>query len=189
MSIFKPAVRPSGERKVLSLWGKVKTVAPVRSPSAVDFERVWAAEGHFVQALRLERKRAERSQQPFLLMLLEGTEAFGGNGGGSTLFAVTAALGGAIRETDLCGWYRQNRTLGVIFTEVNPAEVASTIAALSAKVKVALSRCLKAEEVERIEVSLHLFPEGPQRNGQQSGEDSVLYPDVRKRVEGASWPC
>ncbi|HTS05637.1 MAG TPA: hypothetical protein VMP68_08645 [Candidatus Eisenbacteria bacterium] len=188
MSILRPSV-VSGERKVPSLRSKVKTAAPLRSLAAVDFEvrRVWAAEKHFVQALRLEQRRAERSRQPFLLMLLEGAEGFGGNGG-SRFLAVTAALEGAIRENDLCGWYRQNHTLGVIFTEVNPAEVDSTVEALNTKVEGALRGYLKPEEVERMEISFHLFPGTPEGNGQQTKEYSVLYPDVRKQ-RSTSWPC
>ena len=190
MSNFKTPVPASAERKVLSFWGKVKAVPPACSPAAVGFEtrQVWAAEEHFVRTLRLERKRAERSRQPFLLMLLQGGEVFGGNGG-SRFFAVTATLGKAIRETDLCGWYRQNRTLGVIFTEVNPAEIASTVEVLKAKVERALRGCLKPTDVERIEVSFRVFPKAPKGDCWQAGKVSVLHPDVRKRAEGASWPC
>jgi len=162
MSIFKPPVTPSGERKRVSLWAKAKTPTAARGLAAVEFEgrRMWAAEGHFVQALRLERKRAERSGQAFLLMLLEGAEILGRNGG-SRFFAVSAALGRAIRDTDLCGWYRQSRTLGVIFTEVNGAAVAATVEALRGKVEACLCPCLKQKEAERIQISFHLFPEPP----------------------------
>jgi hypothetical protein len=182
MSILKPSVRRARERKAPSLWGKVKTASPALSPAASEFEgrQVWAAEAHFVQALRLERKRAERSGQPFLLMLLEGADVFGPDGG-SRFLAVTAALAGTIRETDLCGWYQQDQTLGVIFTEVNGAGVVSAVNALNTKVEAALRGCLEAEEVEGMEISFHLFPEAGDGDGWQAGDDSVLYPDVRKR--------
>jgi hypothetical protein len=170
MRLFKPPVPASGERKVLSMWGKVKNAAPARQSTAVEFEarRVWAAEGHFVQALKVERKRAASSGQPILLMLLEGAQVFGADGG-SVFFAVTATLGEAIRETDICGWYRQNHTLGVIFTEVNPAEVVSTAETLNAKVKGALRECLQPEEVEQTRISFHLFPEASNGDGWQAG--------------------
>jgi lipopolysaccharide/colanic/teichoic acid biosynthesis glycosyltransferase len=181
MSVFKPSV-PSQERKPLGLWRKVKIHSPAPGPAAVEFEpqRTLAAESNFVQAMSLERKRAERSGQHFLLMLLEGAEVFGG-GDGRRVSAVTAALGGTIRETDLFGWYRQDRTLGVIFTEVSGAEVASTVEALNAKVEAALRRPLKPDEVDRLEISFHLFPEAADGNGWEAQKDSVLYPDVRKQ--------
>ena len=182
MSIFKASVPASREGKALSLWGKVKTATPGREAAGMELEarREWAAEGQFVRALRLERKRAERSGQPFLLMLVEGGDVWG-KGGGARAWAVTGALGGAIRETDLCGWYRQGRTLGVIFTEVNGAEVAATVAALQGKVEGALRGRLRPEEAEGIEITFHLYPESSEGEGWQASEDSALYPDMRKR--------
>ena len=139
------------------------------------------AEAHFVQALSLERKRAERSGQHFLLMLLEGAEVFSGpQPGGQVVPAVTAALGASIRETDQCGWYRQRLTLGVIFTEVNVAEVASTVRALNGKVETALQGRLEPGEVDRIQISFHLFPEAAGGNGRQSSADLALHPDMQK---------
>lgn len=183
MSVFKSSVA-SQERKPQSLWRTVKIHSPAPGPATVEFEtqRMLAAEAHFVQALSLERKRAERSGQHFLLMLLEGWEVFGGQQpDGQMASAVTAALGGTIRETDLFGWYRQAHTLGVIFTEVNSAKVALTVEALNAKVEAALRDRLKPDEVDRIEISFHLFPETTDRDGWQAPKGSVLYPDVRKQ--------
>jgi lipopolysaccharide/colanic/teichoic acid biosynthesis glycosyltransferase len=183
MSVFKSSVA-SQERKPQSLWRTVKIHSPAPGPATVEFEtqRMLAAEAHFVQVLSLERKRAERSGQHFLLMLLEGWEVFGGQQpDGQMASAVTAALGGTIRETDLFGWYRQAHTLGVIFTEVNSAKVALTVEALNAKVEAALRDRLKPDEVDRIEISFHLFPETTDRDGWQAPKGSVLYPDVRKQ--------
>ncbi len=183
MSIFKPSI-PAQERKPLRLWGKVKTYSPTSGPAAVEFEtqQVLAEEAHFVQALSRERKRAERSGQHFLLMLLEGGEVFsGGRSDGRLVSAVTVAVGGVIRETDLFGWHRQGRALGVIFTEVNGAEVVSTIKSLNAKVEAALRAHLASEDVERIEISFHLFPEPPDGDGWRASADSVLYPEKQRQ--------
>jgi lipopolysaccharide/colanic/teichoic acid biosynthesis glycosyltransferase len=182
MSVFKSSVT-SQERKPLSLWRKVKIHSPAPGP-AVEFEtqRILAAEAHFVQALSLERKRAERSGQHFLLMLLEGSEAFGGpRPDGRVLSAVTQAMGSSIRETDLFGWYRQDEALGVIFTELNGADVASTIKVLNTKVETALRGHLGPGEVDRIEISFHLFPEPPDGDGWRASEDSALYPEMRRQ--------
>ena len=179
MSVFKPSVL-SQERKSLSVWRKVKAHSRAYGPAATEFEAGWAlaTEAHFAQALSRERKRAERSGQHFLLMLLAGEEALGTSR--HRVPAVTAALGHSIRETDLCGWYRQNRTLGVIFTEVNGAEVATTVKALKAKVDMVLRGWLNSEEAGRLEITFHLFPEPPNEDGWRASEDSVLYPEIRK---------
>jgi len=186
VSIFKPSV-PAQERKPLSLWRRVKIHSPSPRLAAVEFERqqVLAEEIHFLQALSRERKRTERSGQHFLLMLLEAAEVFGEREpDGQMVSAVTAALAGTIRETDLLGWYRQDRTLGVIFTEVNAAEVASAVEALNAKVEEALRKRLEAEEIERIQISFHLFPEPSDGDGWRASENSVLYPEMSKRNGG-----
>jgi exopolysaccharide biosynthesis polyprenyl glycosylphosphotransferase len=180
MSIFKPAVA-SRERKPTALWRKHKTGSPGLSP-VVEFDthRLFAPEALFLQALSLERKRAERSGQHFLLMLLEGAEVFGGSRGQWASSAI-AALEGSVRETDQRGWYRQNHTLGVIFTEVNRAHVASAVKALNAKVVAALHASLGVDEVEKMEISFHLFPEAGDGGGWEASEDSVLYRDVRNQ--------
>ena len=183
MSVFKSSVT-SQERKPLSLWRKVKFHSSAPGPATVEFEtqRILAAETHFLQALSLERKRAERSGQHFLLMLLEGSEVFGGpRPDGRVLSAVTQALGSSIRETDLFGWYRQDEALGVIFTELNGADVASTIKVLNTKVETALRGHLGPDEVDRIEISFHLFPEPPDGDGWRASEDSALYPEMRRQ--------
>lgn len=180
MGILKPSLSLQ-ERKPLSFWRKIKTPSPAHRQAAAEFEtrRVLMAEAHFLQALSLERKRAERSRQHFLLMLLAGTEAFVEPQ--RVIPAVTEALGTSIRETDQCGWYRQNHTLGVIFTEVNAAEVASTVNALHAKTEAALRRRLEPEDFNRIQISFHLFPEGPDGDGWHASADLALHPDTHKR--------
>jgi lipopolysaccharide/colanic/teichoic acid biosynthesis glycosyltransferase len=141
--------------------------------------QVLAEETHFVQALSRERKRAERSGQHFLLMLLESAEALGS--GRQGVSAVTAALTQSIRETDLCGWYRQDRALGVIFTEVNSSAVASTVETLNAKVEAGLRARLEPEGIEQIQITFHLFPEPSNGDGWRASEDSVLYPEMRRQ--------
>jgi len=161
---------------------KIQSATPGAAAVEFETERVLAGEEHFVQALSLERKRAERSGQHFLLMLLKGAEALGGlKFGPSVVSRVTVALGSVIRDTDLLGWYRQGRSLGVIFTEVNQAELTSTVKTLNAKVEAALRGRLERRDVERIEISFHLFPEASEGDGWQASEDSALYPDMRKR--------
>jgi len=176
MSLFNLPVSPR-ERNPGSFLRKVKKRR--RAPVASEGHRALTPEAHFLQALSLERKRAERSRKHFLLMLLEGEEVF--NSGGQGLGEVTAALAGSIRETDLSGWYRQDAAVGVIFTEVEAAGARATQGVLRARMNTVLRSRLEAGEVERIEVSFHLFPEAPAGDGWQASEDSVLYRDVRER--------
>src|SRR5713101_9659364 len=58
----------------------------------------------FIRALRLERKRAERSRKPFVLMLLDLPAPLrNGKGGGNLLNKTVPAILSSIRETDIAG--------------------------------------------------------------------------------------
>ena len=174
MSIFNPAV--SGRER--TRLRKAKTPVFVRLPPEPAAHPALAPEPYFLQALSLERKRAERSGKHFLLMLLEAPELF--PPGSAARAAVTAALAACTRETDLQGWYRQDAALGVIFTEVGLDTAEATREVLHAKVSAALRERLGPEERQRMVITFHLFPEAS-HPGEWCAQDSALYPDVRER--------
>ena len=60
-----------------------------------------------------ERKRADRSKQPFVLVLVSANDA-ASKVWGPAVEALTAAK----RETDILGWFTHNSTLGIVLTEV-----------------------------------------------------------------------
>ncbi|MGH7866110.1 MAG: sugar transferase, partial [Candidatus Dormibacteraceae bacterium] len=180
MSLFNPSIS-SRERHPLNLRRKANGHALLGTEVAAGAEayRVLTPEPYFLQAVSLERKRAERSGKHFLLMLLGGEKAFGA--GEPALYQVRAALAASIRETDLSGWYRQGRTMGVIFTEVKAESADAIMSVLHAKVSEALRHKLRPEHLERIQVSFYLFPETTGEDGWQPSADSALYPEVRRQ--------
>src|SRR5215831_15714757 len=75
------------------------------------------AENIFQSMLTLERRRAERSRKPFVLMLLDAMDE---EGSATSLLASAARVASNnSRETDVVGWYKNGAILGVIFTEVS----------------------------------------------------------------------
>lgn len=110
MSSFNPSVS-SRERNPLNLLRKVNghPAVGVEAAAGAEAYRVLTAEPYFLQAVGLERKRAERSGKHLLLMLLGGEKVF--NAGEKAIYQVRAALAASIRETDLSGWYRQGETV------------------------------------------------------------------------------
>jgi len=74
-------------------------------------------ESVFHSMLTLERRRAERSRKPFVLMLIDANLE-DGEAAGILRQSVDIALASS-RETDLVGWYKEDAILGIIFTEVN----------------------------------------------------------------------
>src|SRR5664279_4019792 len=68
------------------------------------------SELEFVQLVRLERRRSERSGKPFMLILVRsedfGLPAVSGVLVGDLVASITACT----RETDVTGWYEQDLT-------------------------------------------------------------------------------
>jgi lipopolysaccharide/colanic/teichoic acid biosynthesis glycosyltransferase len=150
--------------------------SPSRQQSAV------LSEPAFLRALCLERKRAERSQRPFVLTLIEDPHAAGDRH--PELVATTAAvLPVSIRATDIAGWHTENRVLGVVFSEVGMADKESVLAALRARITGALRSTLKPEQLDRLEIALHYFPETGNDGGQEAPPGTPLYPDLTERDE------
>src|SRR5713226_10664321 len=88
-----------------------------RTPPAGDSPRdprsVLVSEDVFLRMLCLERKRAERSRKPFLLLLLDSGGLLKGSLKNKLLAKLVAGLSASMRETDVCGWYEDNSTLAV----------------------------------------------------------------------------
>ena len=70
----------------------------------------------FLDALVRERKRADRFDQPFMLLLISADNRAAADA--SSWATVIAGLGAAKRETDVLGWVRAGRGAGIILPEV-----------------------------------------------------------------------
>ena len=109
--------------------------------------------------LFLERKRSERSERPFVLMLLESTKLLR-HGDHGVLDKVLSALVSSTRDTDVKGWYDEHATIGVIFTELgSKADGKSVANALLSKITSALAKTLTINEIREIRVWLGVFPD------------------------------
>ncbi len=137
------------------------------------------AEAWFTRVLSLERKRTERSREPFLLLLLDISDAAKHHGGceplASELLGTLAAL---TRETDVTGWYRNGSVLGVIFTEIGGIDhVDAAIDSVMSKTAAALEQF--GEKISRsVVLSYHIFPEDWAGAKKGPRADARLYPDL-----------
>jgi lipopolysaccharide/colanic/teichoic acid biosynthesis glycosyltransferase len=137
-------------------------------------------EESFAELLRFERKRTDRSQRPFLLLLLEFSPLFrDGRRQRQTLVKnVIQSLKLGTRQTDVMGWYKNNTVIGVIFTELrseNPA-----IGKIVERVNAALRARLTPEQIAAITVSVHLYPHRDLGALGSSANDK-LYPDLKRQ--------
>src|SRR6266851_2757287 len=132
-------------------------------------------EESFHSMLTLERRRAERSRKPFVLMLLDASAFIEDKTADRFMSRVSAVLLKSTRETDLIGWYEKGVILGVIFTEVT-FEGEKTIT----KILHALHAELSQKVVSSLVVTTHLFPENLGRKGGETVADTRFYPDLAR---------
>ena len=113
----------------------------------------------FLRMLFLERKRSERSERPFVLMLLRSTKLLR-HRDQSVLDKIVSALVNSTRDTDVKGWYDEHSTIGVIFTELgSKADGNSVASALLSKVTSALANTLTINEIREMHIWFRVFPD------------------------------
>src|SRR6266852_5651928 len=137
------------------------------------------AENLFHSMLTLERRRAERSRKPFVLMLLDANLENGA--AEEILIQAVEIVVASKRETDLVGWYKQGAILGIIFTEVNLEGDLPITETLRTKIGMAFVKHLGRDRAAMIAISLHIFPESWDKNSSGWVADSKLYPDLKRK--------
>src|ERR1700756_2772685 len=140
------------------------------------------AETTFHALLTHERRRAERSRKPFVLMLLEMHALHAKSVGASFSERVKSAIAGATRETDLTGWYEEGRILAVIFAELNVEGNIPVAELLRSKIETALRDSVGTKAAARIVITTHIFPESWNQNGTERPADLKLYPDLSQKA-------
>jgi len=139
------------------------------------------AESEFRRIFCWERKRAERSGRCFLLMLAHVESVHQTNESNRALSEIALALSGVARETDIAGWYRAGAILGVIFTELGDGNWESVQGFARTKVTTSLRTKLSPEQVDRIHISFHCFPEKWDKTDRGGLANANLYPDLFER--------
>jgi lipopolysaccharide/colanic/teichoic acid biosynthesis glycosyltransferase len=144
------------------------------------------SENLFHSMLTLERRRAERSRKPFVLMLMDAHLENGSAAG--ILRQAVDVVTFSKRETDLVGWYKEKAILGVIFTEVTIEGERSLTEILRGKILAALEEGLGHQKAAKIAISLHVFPENWDNKSSGSVADSKLYPDLERNITRKKFP-
>jgi lipopolysaccharide/colanic/teichoic acid biosynthesis glycosyltransferase len=153
----------------------------------VSAGRIVLHEDAFISMLYLERRRAERAQKRFVLMLIDMKNAIADGQKNRTLAKATSALLNVTRETDIVGWYLEDQLIGVICTEVGKAKPKTVQSRMLEKVKAAFIEALPAEKVSKITLSFHFFPEEVEESGTDHSANITLYPDLSRQEESRKW--
>jgi len=170
--------RQGNGRKSLSSFGRV----PIGRESVLKEEILHAM-------LTLERRRAERSRKPFVLMLLDSS-AVRTDGNRSTFVSkLSSTVCDATRETDLVGWYEDGVVLAVIFTEVNFEGQNPVTEILHSKVVQALRDNLDPKLASKLAITVHLFPESwEDKQHSEPVADVKLYPELSRKTSRKRLP-
>jgi len=117
----------------------------------------------FKDVLVRERKRANRSNQPFVLLLASSDC---GNTNPALWGAAIESLTMTIRETDVLGWFEQGTVLGVILTEIQTLD-APIACEIEARIWEELARRVHSPAPLGLSIQLHVYPEP--NNGEAGG--------------------
>ena len=142
------------------------------------------SEESFRRMIAIERKRTERTNEPFLLMLLEGVDREKSGKLKRPLDALMTALISATRETDVIGWYRQHQAIGILFIGIASDCKNSCMGTILNRVSAVLQDELTFEQFSEISISLHVFPDEWDQHNSGGGGNSILYPDLHEVKKG-----
>ena len=133
----------------------------------------------FRRTIAIERKRTERTGEPFLLMLLECVECREPGKCTHGIDNLINVLLSATRETDAVGWYKENSAIAILFTGLVADCKNTCVGAILNRVSSALQDKLFFEQFVQLSISLHLFPDAWDHNGSGDPSNPILYPDLR----------
>jgi hypothetical protein len=107
--------------------------------------------------LDIERRRAARAQRPVVLLLMDVKEP---SVAGADIDALLAAklfsgLLLCLRETDVIGWYRENRIVGAVLNQLDRAPGPNVPLAVRERVSGAIRKGLPPEIAGRLRVRVY----------------------------------
>jgi len=118
-----------------------------------------ALEGRFGQAyneqafryfLQLERKRAARAKRPVLLLLMSLKKTASSTRIDPALASrLFYCLWGCLRETDVIGWYREDRVVGAVLTNLDGECRSDVTATVRQRIDAAVAARLVQSDVAR----------------------------------------
>lgn len=141
-------------------------------------EREILAEAAFRRSIAIERKRSERSKEPFLLMLMEVGSDPDSRDNQKVLESMLGVLRASSRETDVIGWYKEQAILGVMFTGLIITDKSLILTTILTRVSEMLRHELTFEQFNEVSLSFHFFPDEWDHGISNRPSNTALYPDL-----------
>ena len=111
--------------------------------------------------LEIERKRAARARRPVLLLLMDLKEqpAIGARIDPMLAAKLFSGLWLCLRETDVIGWYREDRVAGAVLNQLEEGPLSDVSSLIRQRVTGALCKDLSSDVARRLRVRVyHLRP-------------------------------
>ena len=149
----------------------------------VDFDQSLHDEEVFQEALRLERKRSERSGRPFLLMLIDIKKSIQSKSGKIAFRKMVSQLIKThSRETDIKGWHTHKSVIGIIFTETGDHDKDFIMEAITRRARNSLFYIVESKYLHEMKLSLQWFPNESNREENNYEPNPLFYPDVIEKT-------
>lgn len=143
--------------------------------------RILLNEDAFVSMLYLERRRTERTQKRFVLVLLDVSWVMAESQRARTLQKIASGICQITRETDILGWYVENNVFGIIGTELGDATPQVIQAKLLEKLRAVLLSALGEQQGSTVSASFHFFPEETNDEDNDHTANIALYPEMARQ--------
>jgi lipopolysaccharide/colanic/teichoic acid biosynthesis glycosyltransferase len=174
MALFRTGV--TREEKQLDVTVRI----PTSSADEVS-TRMILSEDAFISMLYLERRRAERGQKRYVLLLVDVKDALTEKNKTRTIQAIGRTICSVTRETDIVGWYVYGHILGVIATEIGRASAREVRERMSQKFRAGFVEVLGPTTAAQIALSFHFFPEETDDNDFNDTSNSAHYPEFSRK--------
>ncbi len=153
-----------------------------------DFMLQILPESVFLGMLGLERKRAERGNKKFLLLLLDAEDATSVEGRAEILSGIIKATDAVRRDTDPAGWYKSDSILGIIFTELGALDDTATINRLLHRIREALPGHVSKGDLQYVHITAHIFSDESDESESKISADPAFYPDLFYQNKAKRFP-
>jgi lipopolysaccharide/colanic/teichoic acid biosynthesis glycosyltransferase len=160
---------------------RAETVPKQKNPileSLTGDQREALGENSFKRMIAVERKRAERSKEPFLLMLVELGDHPETDETRKVLDRMLTVLRTCSRETDIIGWYKECSTVGVMFTGLVINDKSLILSTILGRISSLLRHELTIDQFGAVKLSFHFFPDDWDHEKVDNPTNFALYPDL-----------
>lgn len=161
---------------------------------SLDYDNIiklnrWTQYGHhfyseqiFQETLYRERKRAERSGRPFLLMLIDVEKIIQKTNGQGICKKILSQLDLQTRETDIKGWFSERAVIGIIFTEMGEHDRDFIIDRITQRVRNSLFFVIESQYFHTMRLELQWFPNENDETENAHEPNPLFYPDLLEKA-------